>query len=318
MQRNFEYYRLRFPGKNRLRFFLLFFALSSLFWIITKLSNSYSSSVNFEVKFIGVPKLVILDPNIKESIKADITASGFQLLIYHFFKKTISVKLDNANFSDNLVEIDLVDQKLVLQQQLYQNVKLNLISPTKLNFPFSALKRKKIPLIPPSKVDFKPGYDSAGDWGVEPDSVWVFGPSQKIDTLNKFIIPNLSKENIDEDIYEVVNIVSWNQIQFETNKILIKLPVKRFTEKSLETFINIKNLPDSLAIKLFPQSLSVTFLVLMEKAESIKSGDFKFTCDFEKSHLNTKNSMDVFLEMKPEGVRNIRWIPKEVDYLIRK
>ena len=83
MQRNFEYNRLKFPGKNRLRFFLLFFALSSLFWIITKLSNSYSSSVNFEVKFIGVPKLVILDPNIKESIKADITASGFQLLIYH-------------------------------------------------------------------------------------------------------------------------------------------------------------------------------------------------------------------------------------------
>ena len=51
---------------------------------------------------------------------------------------------------------------------------------------------------------------------------------------------------------------------------------------------------------------------------TIKSGDFKFICDFEKSHLNTKNTMDIFLEMKPEGVRNVRWKPKEVDYLIRK
>ena len=101
MQRNFEYLGLRFPRKNRLRFFSLFFALSSFFWIITKLSNSFSSSVNFEVKFVNVPKLVILDPNINVSIKTDITASGFQLLIYHYFKKNIRVTLDNAYFSES-------------------------------------------------------------------------------------------------------------------------------------------------------------------------------------------------------------------------
>ena len=318
MQRNFEYLGLRFPRKNRLRFFSLFFALSSFFWIITKLSKSFNSSVNFEVKFVNVPKLVILDPNINVSIKADITASGFQLLIYHYFKKNIRVTLDNANFSDNLVEIDLMDQKFVLQQQLYQSTKLNLISPSKLTIPFSALKRKKIPVIPPSQIDFKPGYDRAGDWIIEPDSIWVYGPSQKIDTLNKYVIHQLSIDKIDQEIVEKVDIIPWDQIKFETNKILIKVPVKRFTEKSIEVFINIKNVPDSLAIKLFPQSLKVTFLVLLDRAEAIKSGDFKFICDFEKSHLKTKNTMDIFLEMKPEGVRNVRWKPKEVDYLIRK
>ena len=318
MQRNLEYFKLKFPGKNRIRYFSLFLTLSSLFWIITKLSNSYSSSVNFEVKFVDVPSLVILDPNIKISIKADITSSGFQLLIYHYFKKSIRVTLDNADFSDNLAEINLVDQKLILQQQLYQNATLNLISPAKLTFSFSLLQRKKIPLIPPSQIDFKPGYDTAGDWIIEPDSIWVYGPSQKIDSLNKYVVPQLSKENIDENIDERVDIIPWDQIQFERNVISIKVPVKRFTEESLEVFINIKNVPESLAIKLFPQSLKVTFLVLLDKAEAIKSGDFKFTCDFEKSHSNTKNTLDISLEMKPEGVRNIRWKPKEVDYLIRK
>ena len=78
---------------------------------------------------------------------------------------------------------DLMDQKFVLQQQLYQSTILNLISPSKLTIPFSALKRKKIPIIPPSQIDFKPGYERAGNWIIEPDSVWVYGPSQKIDTL---------------------------------------------------------------------------------------------------------------------------------------
>ena len=94
--------------------------------------------------------------------------------------------------------------------------------------------------------------------------------------------------------------------------------VKRFTEKSLEVLINIKNLPDSLAIKLFPQSLEVTFLILIDKAEGITASDFNFICDFNKVQKTKKNTLDVLLDIKPKGVSNVRWKPKKVDYLIRK
>ena len=89
MQRNFEYFRLRFPGKKRLRFFSFFFALSLLFWIITKLSNTYSSSVEFEINFVDIPPLVVLEQDVGSKMKVNITASGFQLLVYHFFKNYI-------------------------------------------------------------------------------------------------------------------------------------------------------------------------------------------------------------------------------------
>ena len=84
MQRNFEYFRLRFPGKKRLRFFSFFFAISFVFWIITKLSNTYSSSVELDVIFIDIPPIIVLDQDVASKIKADITASGFELLVYHF------------------------------------------------------------------------------------------------------------------------------------------------------------------------------------------------------------------------------------------
>ena len=83
----FEYFRLRFPDKKRLRFFSFFVALSFLFWIITKLSNTYSSSVEFDVNFVDIPPLIVLNQNFEAKLKVDITASGFELLIYQFFKK---------------------------------------------------------------------------------------------------------------------------------------------------------------------------------------------------------------------------------------
>jgi hypothetical protein len=318
MQRNFEYFRLRFPGKKRLRFFSFFFALSLLFWIITKLSNTYSSSVEFEINFVDIPPLVVLEQDVVSKMKVNITASGFQLLVYHFFKDYINVSIENADYGGNLAEIDLMDQKFSLQKQLYQNAILNRVSPPQLNFSFGKLKRLKIPVIPPDEINFKPGYEQAGEWVIEPDSVWVYGSSKKVNALNGLSIQPLSQETVDNNIEEKVKLLPIDQIRFETESVLIKTSVKRFTEKSIDAFINIKNLPDSLSIKLFPQSLKVTFLVLVDKAESISAADFKFSCDYGQAQSKDENSLEVFMEMKPEGVSKVRWKPKKVDYLIRK
>ena len=318
MQRNFEYFRLRFPGKKRLRFFSFFFAISFVFWIITKLSNTFSSSVELDVIFIDIPPIIVLDQHVASIIKADITASGFELLVYHFFKNHINVSIENAEYSSNLAVIDLMDQKFSLQKQFYQNARLNSVSPSQLNFSFSKLKRIKIPVTPPDKINFKPGYDQAGEWVIEPDSVWVYGPSKKVTALKRLSVQPLLEQNIDNDIEEKVKLMPVDQIRYETETVLIKTTVKRFTEKSIDAFIHIKNLPDSLSIKLFPQSLKVTFLVLVDKAESISAADFKFSCDYNLAQTTEQNSLEVFMEMKPEGVSKVRWKSKKVDYLIRK
>jgi hypothetical protein len=289
-----------------------------LFWIITKLSNTYSSSVEFEINFVDIPPLVVLEQDVVSKMKVDITASGFQLLVYHFFKDDINVSIENADYGGNLAEIDLMDQKFSLQKQLYQNAILNRVSPPQLNFSFGKLKRLKIPIIPPDEINFKPGYDQAGEWVIEPDSVWVYGTSKKVNALNGLSIQPLSQETVDNNIEEKVKLLPIDQIRFETESVLIKTSVKRFTEKSIDAFINIKNLPDSLSIKLFPQSLKVTFLVLVDKAESVSAADFKFSCDYGQAQSKDENSLEVFMEMKPEGVSKVRWKPKKVDYLIRK
>ena len=313
---NFEY--LRFPEKNRLRFFSFFFALSFLFWIITKLSNNFSSSIKFQVNFINIPDSIILDDDLNLKLKAEISASGFELLIYHLFKDEIDVSIANADYTTDIARVDLNGQRYSLQEQLYKNARLSLISPPFLNFSYAKLKRMKIPVIPPDKINFKPGYARADEWLIEPDSVWVYGSSQKVNSLKGLSVEPFLEGHIDYDIDQKVKLLKVDQIKYETESVMIKTRVKRFTEKSIEAYINIKNLPDSLSIKLFPQSLKVTFLVLIDKAGEIKGSDFNFICDFDHSQGFKKNTLSVILEREPMGVINVRWNPKKVDYLIRE
>ena len=316
MQFNSEYFR--FFKKKRLRFFSFFFALSFLFWIITKLSNPYRSQVSLEVRFVDIPSTVVLKSDPPIGLTADITASGFQLLIYHFFKSQIDVTLADTDFSKEAVQVNLLNQKFQLEQQLFQSASLNLISPAQINLSFSELKRKKIAVLSPEEPSYRAGFNRSGDWLIQPDSVWVLGPDDKVDTLRGLMIKRLSKVNIDNDIYENLKLLGVDDIILEQESVLLEAKVNRFTERSIVSFINIKNLPDSLAIKLFPQSLEVSYLVPLDKAVEIQATDFKFYCDFLDTKKNSDNSLEIFLENHPSGVQNIRWKPDKVDYLIRK
>jgi hypothetical protein len=193
-----------------------------------------------------------------------------------------------------------------------------LISPAQINLSFSELKRKKIAVLSPEEPSYRAGFNRSGDWLIQPDSVWVLGPDDKVDTLRGLMIKRLSKVNIDNDIYENLKLLGVDDIILEQESVLLEAKVNRFTERSIVSFINIKNLPDSLAIKLFPQSLEVSYLVPLDKAVEIQANDFKFYCDFLDTKKNSDNSLEIFLENHPSGVQNIRWKPEKVDYLIRK
>ena len=59
-------------------------------------------------------------------------------------------------------------------------------------------------------------------------------------------------------------------------------------------------------------------LVLMDNIEQIGSSDFLFYCDFNDTDDGKANSLLIKLDNEPDGVRNIRWKPNRLDYLIRK
>ena len=266
----FDNFQIKFPEKKKFRFFFLFVILSFTFWIITKLSNIYDSSISFSISLTDVPDYIVPKNISSLELNADISGSGFQLLLYKFINDEIIISVKDGDFNLDLAHVNLLDQKFSIQQQLFQNTVVKQLNQSILKFEFDRLIRKKVPIFPIIDINFKLGYERAEDWRIIPDSVWVSGPSNLIDTLNHFPTKAFKKNKVHKQITEILKLSEIPKLKPEVSEVEITAAVNKFTEKTLETFINIKNLPDSLTIKLFPNSVETTFLVLMDNIEIVQ------------------------------------------------
>jgi len=293
--------------------------LSTVFWVITKLSNTYDSNVDLSVNLIDLPVTIVPVLEKDLELKVDLTASGFQLLTYHLFNKKVELSFENASHASGTALINLFDQRFQIEKQLFDNITVNQVIPNVLKFKYDNLKRKKVAVRPILNITFMRGYDINDGWKVEPDSLWVSGPGKLIDTIEELNTLPIKLIDVNTDIKKEIGFVKTNALlKLEVNITSISASVRKFTEKTVSSFINMKNLPDSLAIKLFPQSVAVTFSVLLDQAARIDSEDFAFSCDFATSDGGNKRSLIINLEKQPQNIRKIRWKPSQVDYLIRQ
>lgn len=308
-----------FPRRNQLKFFFLFVFISSFFWTFTKLSSIHTSHIVFSTEFIKSPDLISPQALEDKKIRLNLTSTGLQLFLYSFFKTPIKIDLEDAYFKENRGSVDLYKQKFQIENQLYEGTIINNIDPIKIEFHYSMLGKKKIKIIPDVDVSFRLGYDKFEDWKVEPDSVFVSGPTSIIDSLNRISTVFSRYENIDQDINTYIQLVRiHSSLNLEPQIVKVNLPVRKFTEKIFSTPINITNLPDTLSIKLFPQVVNVSFSVPLEKAESINLNDFSFSCNYLDSNFGKKPILTINLDNKPDEARKIKWNPKYINYLIRE
>ena len=104
-------FRIKFPEKKKFRFFFLFVILSFTFWIITKLSNNYDSSISFSITLTDVPNYIVPKNTGSLELNAEIRGSGFQLLLYKFINDEMLNVL--IFFINELIEFFLLKSDLI-------------------------------------------------------------------------------------------------------------------------------------------------------------------------------------------------------------
>ena len=306
------------PQKSQFKFIILFILISFSLWIFTKLSDEQTSKISFPVELINIPDLMIIDQAPDKNINLTVTSSGFDLLIYSI-KNSIQLNLSLANYNNGIGSIKLSDQKFQIQKQLFEGTIINEIDPPILNFDYSNLRRKKVKVSANANLTYMSGYNKFGSWEIKPDSIFVSGPFSIVDSLKTISTLLINYDNINFDLNEDLELLSIHpQVEYDTKFVNINLSVKKYTEKTLSSPINIINLPDSLSIRLFPQNIDISFTIPLENAESISPNDFSFYSDFIESDLGNKDKLIIKLSKKPETVSRLKWEPKYVKYLIRE
>ena len=307
----------RFPSKNRLHFFLFFVFISFSFWISTKLSNSYTIEQIFNIEWINIPESIVISENNKK-LNTSITASGVEIILYRLFNNNLKIDLIQANFEIDYLSLNLENQKFLIQQQLYSNTLLNQFTPSLVKIKFSRLSEKKIPIIPKTRINLRAGYLTDSNVISKPDCIIVRGPKILLDSIYYAETIAYNQEDVYKSISKKINLSPIEGANFSKDFVDIELSVSRYSEKEFNIPIELINQPQGVKVKLFPPNTKVRATIPMSVIGNIRVSDFRLIADYNQILNGQTQKLELFIQKKPSGVKQIILEPNEVNYLIRK
>jgi YbbR domain-containing protein len=191
------------------------------------------------------------------------------------------------------------------------------ISPDTINFQFSSLIEKKIPVHLNSKLKFEPQFRLEGDVVLSPDSVWVIGAQAIIDSVKQVETKLLELKKLNETKTKKIGLIKVEGLSFIQKKVEVKLTIEQFTEAEKHVRLKVINVPGSVFLRLFPHEIKLSYLVGLKDYETISEEQFELEADFTKMDT-VRNKLKVYLKNSPLNVSNVSFYPKEVGYLIEK
>ena len=307
----------RLPSKGRLRFFLFFVFISFFFWISTKLSNTYTIEQSFSINWNDVPEGIIISDK-EYKLSTSIKASGIELIFYRLFLNELNVSLKEAKFNSARGTVNTERQRFFVEQQLFNNTILNQISPVSLEFEYSNLEKKNVPIIPKIEFNLRPGYLLDKPLSSIPDSILISGPKILLDSIHNIETQFFSYDDIFEPFSYIIKLKKIPKIQMPIDEVKINLSVSRYSEKEFILPIEILNLPKDKRVKLFPPKVKVKVTLPVSIISTVKDSDFSLVVDYNEIIYDKTRELQLSINKQPPAIKQIILEPKKVNFLIRR
>ena len=310
---------ITFFKSKKINLFLLFLVIAILYSLLTKLSSDYTKviTVNLELENLPQEKVVINDSI--NTLEVTIETFGFRFLSYYFNQPKIIVDVNQLDERpDNYLWTESNHLYLVTNQ-LGNKVQVKSIQPDSLVFNVDNNYVKKVPVELYDDVMFSEGFDITESFLIEPDSVKLFGPKSKLDTINYVVTKPLVLENVQKSFKKKIEIEvpsSFSDIKISSNNVVVIANVEKFTEGSLDIPIEVINVPNEIGIKCYPKTVKVVFFSSLSDYNSIEPKDFRIVCDYNSS--NQSKYLIPKLVIQPKRAKNIRLQTKKIDYIITR
>lgn len=295
---------------------MLCMGIAFIFWLFTKLSYPYRSTVLIKVEY-AVSKNMVLSQPPPEILEMDIEAGGWELLSLFFWQKKIIIDVD---LSDDIAKtLNTAALKAKLLRQLPDNINIIELSPDFIEFQPEELIVKKIPVYADNKMVLSAQYMLKDSLKIFPDSVEVRGPLSVIKDLNECYTEPLEISKPETYFEKKVKVKPHQNgnVRFLPESVRVEGKIEQVTEKTLDVEITKIGLPDSLLLLLLPQKVTITCIVGLSDFDIINDKDFTVIADFSKFNIYQRSSVKIEIDNYPNAVKKIKLYPKEAEYIIR-
>lgn len=296
--------------------FLLFLLLATIFWVLTKFSREFTSTMTAKINYENIPETAALSKNNTQFITFDLAANGFEILFYKFKQPTITVPVGKyySNEKDGF-KISKNELLRMVSSNFNRNLAIKNLSVEELNVHLDPIVLKKVRVIAKMAISFKNGFKPVDSIKVIPDSVTISGPSGSLKNKHTIETELISINDVEKNISETAKIVSpGNEIvSIKPNKVKVELVIAEFSQGQYTFPVEVINLPPDMDIKMVPQAVTITFDASVNDFANISKDSFRLVCDYSQRNKE-ENFMLPFLEKKPQNIYNVVFEPKKIDF----
>ncbi len=305
--------------------FLFFVVLATAFWFVRSLSEQYETNVTYPIRYINYPENKVLIGDVPDKLKLRVRAKGFSILKSKLSLNLIPIRFNVNSFSLNSIGIDTFyiiteSVKDILSGEL-GNMTILDISPDTLFFRFTEMVVKKVAVMPMLAMHDKfylQQFMQNGKIVVIPDSIIISGPGSLVKSINHALTEPLNFTNLSDTANVECTLDPIDRITFSQRKVRIMIPVDRFNEVEERFTVVPVNVPDSLNMIAIPGQVTATYRICISNYNRVMNNPLTPKIDFEAIQESHRLRLTVFLTDTPHIISNIRFNPKETEFLITR
>lgn len=312
--------------KKNLGVFFIFLIISTVLWFLNELEDTYVTRIDYPVQFTRFPRDKVVVGELPSSLELKVSGQGFKLLEYKLAKNLspLSLQISSYNLKHQSRANSLVyyiparSVRPKITQQLGSNMEILDIVPDTLFFEFTDRASKKVPLDANIKYSLGKQMMLKGNISITPDSIEISGPQSVLDTVDTVMTKFKEFADLTSTIETTVDLKKVHkQVEYSNKQVKLLIPLEQYTEGTLKKEIVVRNSPDSLIVRTFPNSVNITYLVGLSNYEKVIPELFKVYVDYEGA-MENKEQLNVLVEKTPGYLRSYSYRPQKVDYIIEK
>ncbi|MCR5819509.1 MAG: YbbR-like domain-containing protein [Bacteroidaceae bacterium] len=307
---------------RELMIFTFFLLVSTGFWYIQTLDETYEVEVKFPLKLMNVPKGVIITSDLPPSLRVVLRDKGSTLVRYYRFNAPPTLFVDfSQRHNDALTgsdEITMSEAQKMVARHLQPSTSIVSIHADSLDYFYNRGVKRRLPVRFSGNVKTSRQYYLT-DFLCHPDCVTVWAPQQVLDTMTAAYTEPLDITGLTHQEKHTLSLAPIRGAKFEPSEVQFIANVDLYTEKTLEVPIIGINFPADRDLRTFPARVSLTFKVGTRMYKQINEKDFVLAVTYEELLSNSGNGhFRPHLRSIPDGVSQIRFTPEEVEYLIEQ
>ena len=300
--------------------FLFFLVLSSIFWLMMTLNETYEQEICVPVRLVNVPKNAVMTTEIDDTVRVTVRDKGYALATYMYGDRIAPISVNFAAYANRQAGYGAVPAQELLKminQRFTGSSKVVQLKPDRLDFYFNYGYSRRLPVRMSGYVVPGRSYYLARTrfW---PDVVTVYASKRTLDSLRFVKTVPINIVNFGDTVIQTVALEKIKGVKIVPGTVRIGLYPDILTEESIDVPVTAVNMPEGKVLRTFPSKVKVSFTVGASMFRNVGPEQFAVVVDYNELMEHPSDKCNIYLKSSPHSVRNARLHISQVDYLIEQ